>query len=58
GARGLLAMHESGAHTIAQDEQTSIVFGMPKEAINLGAADEVVPLPHIAQAILKALSNQ
>ncbi|MBC8274292.1 MAG: chemotaxis response regulator protein-glutamate methylesterase [Chloroflexi bacterium] len=54
GAKGLLAMHEGGAHTIAQDEKTCIVFGMPKEAIKLGAAGEVIPLPHIAQAIINS----
>lgn len=47
GARGLQRMHDAGAHTIAQDEATSVVFGMPKEAIALGAADEVLPLEHI-----------
>ena len=37
-------MRQNGAHTIAQDEQSSVLFGMPKEAIKPGAADEVVPL--------------
>ncbi|MCS6861098.1 MAG: chemotaxis response regulator protein-glutamate methylesterase [Abditibacteriales bacterium] len=58
GAKGLLAMRRAGAHTIAQDEQTSVVFGMPKEAIALGAAAEVVPLPHIADAALRAFSER
>ena len=58
GARGLLAMRESHAHTIAEAEESCIVFGMPKEAIKLGAAVEVVPLPNIAQAMLKALMRQ
>jgi two-component system chemotaxis response regulator CheB len=61
GAKGLLAMKESGAHTIAQDEQSCVVFGMPKEAIKLGAADAVLPLPGIAPAVLDkfaALSQQ
>lgn len=44
GAKGLLEMKEAGAQTIAQDEKTSIVFGMPREAIALGAAQKVVPL--------------
>ncbi|GAG08754.1 unnamed protein product, partial [marine sediment metagenome] len=44
GAHGLLKMKEAGARTVAQDEKTCIVFGMPKEAIKLGAADRVVPL--------------
>jgi two-component system chemotaxis response regulator CheB len=54
GATGLLAMRQAGAHTIAQDEKTSVVFGMPKEAIRLGAAAEVLPLDRIADALLKA----
>jgi two-component system chemotaxis response regulator CheB len=58
GAKGLLAMRESGAHTLAEDEATCVVFGMPQEAIKLGAAAEVVPLPHIAQAILNVLLQQ
>jgi len=48
GARGLLEMKESGAHTIAQDEKSCVVFGMPKEAIKLGGADVVMPLTNIA----------
>jgi two-component system chemotaxis response regulator CheB len=56
GAKGLLAMREAGAHTIAQDEASCVVFGMPKEAIALGAATEVVALPRIADAILHALT--
>jgi two-component system chemotaxis response regulator CheB len=48
GAWGLLALHKAGAHTIVQDEATCVVFGMPKEAIALGAAEEVLPLPQIA----------
>ncbi|HSY40300.1 MAG TPA: chemotaxis response regulator protein-glutamate methylesterase, partial [Polyangia bacterium] len=53
GAKGLLAMRRAGAPTIAQDEATSVVFGMPKEAIDLGAADVVLPLPRIAAGILQ-----
>jgi len=52
GAQGLLAMREAGAPTIAQDERTSVVFGMPKVAIELGAAIEVVPLQEMADALL------
>jgi len=52
GAQGLLAMRNAGASTIAQDEKTSIVFGMPKEAIDVGAAQVIKPLPQIAQAML------
>jgi two-component system chemotaxis response regulator CheB len=53
GARGLLSMRQAGARTIAQDEATSVVFGMPKEAINLGAAESVLPLPRIAPGALE-----
>jgi two-component system chemotaxis response regulator CheB len=53
GARGLLAMHQAGARTLAQDEASCVVFGMPKEAIKLGAADSVVPLDRVASEILR-----
>ena len=52
GARGLLEMKEAGASTIAQDEATCIVFGMPNEAIKRGAVDTVLPLAAIAESIL------
>lgn len=52
GAAGLLKMKEAGARTIAQDEESCVVFGMPKEAIKLGAADLVVPLEEIAGTLL------
>jgi len=45
------ALKESGAFTIAQDKDTSVVFGMPKSAISLGAASEVLPLGQIAPAL-------
>jgi two-component system chemotaxis response regulator CheB len=48
GAHGLLEMKQAGGHTIAQDEASSVVFGMPKEAIDLGAVDNVLPLKSIA----------
>lgn len=54
GAAGLLAMRQAGAHTIAQDEKTSVVFGMPREAIRLDAATEILPLDLIADALLRA----
>ncbi|HEX7019735.1 MAG TPA: chemotaxis protein CheB, partial [Gemmatimonadaceae bacterium] len=57
GAKGLLAMHGAGAHTIAQDEESCVVFGMPREAIRLGAADEVLPLGRIAAAMLRAATQ-
>lgn len=53
GAEGLLEMKNAGASTIAQDEKSCIVFGMPKEAIKLGAADKVVSLEKIASEIVK-----
>lgn len=52
GARGMLEMKQAGAMTIAQDEATCVVFGMPKEAIKLGAVDKVLPLTTIPGAIL------
>jgi len=55
GAAGLLAMRQSGAYTIAQDQESSVVFGMPKEAIKLGAAQEVLPLHQIPKAIINHL---
>ncbi|HOK06721.1 MAG TPA: chemotaxis response regulator protein-glutamate methylesterase [Syntrophales bacterium] len=53
GAEGLKEMKNMGAATIAQDEKSCVVFGMPKEAIKLGAADRVVPLDNIAAEILR-----
>lgn len=58
GARGLLAMRSSGAYTLAQDEASCVVFGMPKEAVKLGAADEVVALADMAHSILQVLQAQ
>ena len=52
GARGLLEMREAGAYTIAQNEASCVVFGMPKEAIKLGAIEKVEPLDAIAEAVL------
>jgi two-component system chemotaxis response regulator CheB len=52
GARGLLEMRQAGAFTIAQDEQSSVVFGMPKKAIEMGAADTVLSLDGIAKEIV------
>ncbi len=58
GAKGLLAMHEKGAYTLAQDEQTCVVFGMPREAIKLGAVDDVIPIQHIPRAIVRFLHHR
>ena len=57
GARGLLEMKEAGAATIAQDETTSVVFGMPQEAIKRGAADKVLPLESISGAVLRLCAD-
>jgi two-component system chemotaxis response regulator CheB len=54
GARGLLEMRQAGAATIAQDEASCVVFGMPKEAIALGGADRVLPLESLAREIARA----
>ena len=54
GARGMAEMHQAGAYTVAQDEATSVVFGMPKEAIAHGGVDRTVPLDQIAREILAA----
>lgn len=53
GALGLLEMKQSGARTIAQNEESCVVFGMPKEAIALGGADETLPLNQIANKVMQ-----
>jgi two-component system chemotaxis response regulator CheB len=53
GARGLKEMREAGARTVAQDEASCVVFGMPKEAIRLEAAERIVPLGELARIILR-----
>jgi two-component system chemotaxis response regulator CheB len=57
GANGMLGLRQQGAHTIAQDEATSVVWGMPGVAVNLGAVREVVPLDSIARTIFRALKK-
>jgi two-component system chemotaxis response regulator CheB len=52
GARGMKEMHDAGARTVAEDESTCIVFGMPKEAIKLGGVDRIVPLDLIPSEII------
>ncbi|MDX9957528.1 MAG: chemotaxis response regulator protein-glutamate methylesterase [Spirochaetia bacterium] len=54
GARGMKEMHDAGARTIAQDEASCIVFGMPNEAIKLGGVDTVIPLDRIAGEVLRS----
>ncbi|MGV8830000.1 MAG: protein-glutamate methylesterase/protein-glutamine glutaminase [Breznakibacter sp.] len=58
GANGLKELHEAGAHTIAQDEASSVVFGMPKEAIKLGAADKILALSDITNHLLHQLHSK
>lgn len=53
GARGLKEMRDVGSYTLAQDENTCVVYGMPREAVILGAADNVVPLDRIAEGIMR-----
>ena len=57
GAKGLLKMKQAGARTVAQDEQSCIVFGMPKEAIRVGAVEKVVTLKHISHTVLKMIAG-
>ncbi len=57
GAQGLLRMRQSGARTIAQDEASCVVFGMPREAIELNAAEQVLPLRSISEAMLAAAAR-
>jgi two-component system chemotaxis response regulator CheB len=52
GATGLLNMRQAGAHTVAQDEQSCVVFGMPKEAIARGGAERIVPLDKVAEHLI------
>lgn len=54
GSRGMLEMKEAGAVNFAQDEDSCVVFGMPKEAIKIGAVDKILPLDKLASAVLKA----
>lgn len=58
GAEGLLRMRQAGAGTIVQDESSCVVFGMPREAIALGAAELVVPLPRVCGVILKRVGRR
>ncbi|SHK50317.1 two-component system, chemotaxis family, response regulator CheB [Reichenbachiella agariperforans] len=58
GAIGMLGMHTAGSHTIAQDEDSCVVFGMPKEAIALQAVDQVCPLDQIPQVLMKLVMNK
>lgn len=57
GALGMLEMHRAGAHTLAQNEETCVVFGMPREAIAAGGVDEVAPLPEIPSRVLRRIAD-
>lgn len=54
GAKGMLEMKEAGAYTIAQDEATSVVYGMPKEAVKQGGVDKIAPLQNIALEVMRS----
>ncbi len=58
GALGLLAIKRAGGHTIAQDEATCVVYGMPREAVILGAVSQVLPLPRIGAAIAEKMARR
>jgi two-component system chemotaxis response regulator CheB len=58
GAAGLLALRRAGAMTIAQDETTSVVFGMPREAIQLGAAEQVLGIDAIASVCTRLQAGE
>lgn len=57
GARGMQKIKSAGGYVIAEDESTSVVYGMPKAVVDLGIADKVLPLPYIAGAIVNAVKN-
>jgi two-component system chemotaxis response regulator CheB len=57
GANGLLSMRQAGAVTIAQDEKSSVVWGMPGEAVNIGAVDFVLPLDKIASTVIQLINR-
>ena len=58
GARGLKEMREAGAHTLGQDEDSCVVYGMPKEALKRGAVERMLPLGEIPAAILAGMANR
>ena len=57
GAEGLLRLRRLGWKTIAQDESTSVVWGMPRVAAELGAADHVLPLTEVSRAVIRLLAE-
>jgi two-component system, chemotaxis family, response regulator WspF len=57
GAQGLLELRKAGWHTIAQDEKTSVVYGMPKAAAQIDAAREILPIEKIAEAVMRQIKT-
>ena len=57
GANAMLEMRQAGAYNFAQNEETCVVFGMPREAIAVGAVDEIVPIQEMAQRVLSRLAQ-
>jgi len=58
GAQGLLEMHQAGSYNIAQDENTSVVYGMPKMAVEAGGIDKVLPLDQIADCLIREFQKR
>ena len=58
GASGLTALRKAGWYTIAQDEKTSVVYGMPAAAVEMGGAMDILPLDRIAPAIMKHMGRK
>jgi len=58
GAKGLLALRRAGWLTVVQDEKTSVIYGMPRAAVELGAAVIISPLENIADEIIKSIQNR
>jgi two-component system chemotaxis response regulator CheB len=58
GADGLLKLRQTGVETIAQDEATSVVFGMPREAIERGAAKQISPITEVAPKVVDIVNRQ
>jgi two-component system chemotaxis response regulator CheB len=57
GSKGMLALREAGGRTMAQDESSSVVFGMPKEAYATGGAEKLVPLDRIADEVIRLFTR-
>ena len=53
GAKGMVEMHNTGSHTLAQDEESCVVYGMPRKAVENGAVDEVLNLEEISKRLIE-----